>query len=635
VPPSAPALASDPLTILVADDCPDTREFVAVLLASQTCRVITVDNGADALEAMRVHAPDAVLLDLMMPILDGWKVLAERARHPVLNELPVICMSALVDVEDRVKAEGASAFLPKPLNCKTLLAAIDQVVVRERQPASQSTSPQAAITARIDTAVRESELLYRTLLEQAWDGVLLFDDDLRCLWGNRHASELFGWNLEELCRLNYTELIHDPEDSRGIADTPRVERECRRRDGSTFTAEVSIKHVDERRVQVLIRDVTRIKLLEEEFRQAQKMDAMGRLAGGVAHDFNNILTVIIGISEIAMAQAASGEAVMGDLREIHQAASKAAALTHQLLAFSRKQLLSVRPVNVHEHIEGLSTLLRRILPVSIQLRCDLRAAWPMIEADPNQLDQVFLNLAVNAKAAMGEGGVLTISTDNEASGSGSRTVAVRIADTGTGMSPETQARIFEPFFTTRPAGEGTGLGLSMVYGIVTQLGGAIQVRSQLGAGTVFTMQFPCSSNADKPLPSSSVAVNAVTDHERILLVDDDEAVRRMGARALEKLGYSVHATSSSTEALTLLTNPHNRFDLVITDIMMPAVTGIELVKEARRHQPHVRVLYVSGYAAETASVDESAGETAFLQKPFTLEQMAMAVRALLSPLPRA
>ena len=484
-----PIGSPDP-TVLVAEDSPDTRDFLTALLNHEAYNVLTADNGADALEAMRLHKPHAVLLDLMMPILDGWKVLEERAKHPTLRQMPVICMSALKDVEQRVKEAGATAFLPKPLDCAQLLGILSTLptpsVLCSAEP---SVAPE--IVTRIDTAVRQSELLYRTLTEQAWDGILLFDRNLKCIWANARAVELFGRELEELCQVTYRDLVDDDSVSGFLGNTPRVERLCRRPDASTFTAELSVKQVDARRTQVLVRDLTRAKQLEQELRQAQKMDAMGRLAGGIAHDFNNMLTVIIGMSELVIGQLGDSHEAAGDLREIHTAASKAAALTKQLLAFSRKQALELHPVEIDAHVTQFSRMLRRLLPANIELQCRLGAPSAIVYADATQLDQVLLNLAVNAKGAMLDGGVLTLSTEATNGNKSNPAVLIAVHDTGTGMSAETQSRIFEPFFTTKPIGEGTGLGLSMVYGIVTQLGGTIGVQSALGSGTTFHIAFPC------------------------------------------------------------------------------------------------------------------------------------------------
>ena len=633
VPPESSRPSSDSITILVADDSRDTRGFLAELLTASGYNVITADNGADTLELMRAFLPHAVLLDLMMPILDGWNVLEECARHPDLHHVPIIAMSALTGVEERVRASGAVEFLPKPIDCDQLLCALrlfaSQPASPPEVPPVASTEP-ATMAARIRAAIRESEHLYRTLMEQAWDGILIFDADLNCLWANVRAAELFGYDLEQLCQINYRRLVSDAGEQ--LADTPLSERKCYRRNGTGFDAEVSVRKIDQGRTQVLVRDVTKAKQLEEEFRQAQKMDAMGQLAGGIAHDFNNVLTVIMGLSEIVLDQIGPNHPASPDLQDIHTAGCRAAALTQQLLAFSRKQVLNIHPMDVHSQIQQFAGMLRRIMPENIELRLDLRATVTMMDADPTQVDQLLLNLAVNAKAAMPNGGVLTLSTHNldVDDASTCRRVVIAVTDTGIGMDPETQRRIFEPFFTTKPAGQGTGLGLSMVYGTVQQLGGAILVESRIGRGTTFELEFPCTARlaAIEDASSPGDADHAPHEYGTLLFVEDEASVRAFVTKALEHMGYRVLVADGPLAALAMIHAHRDPIDLFITDVMMPDMTGPDFVKTLRLTNPGSTVLYISGYLSDPAALGVGLPGTDYLSKPFTIEQLSAKVRAL-------
>ncbi len=623
--PSTAESSSQPITILVADDSADTRECLTTFLTSEGYCVITAENGADALELMRAALPHAVLLDLMMPILDGWNVLDECGRHPDLRHVPVIAMSALSGVDERVRACGAAAFVSKPIDYADLLVVLRLFATPPTSPGVPAAVEQPTISARIGTAIRESEHLYRTLMEQAWDGILLFDADLNCLWANARAAELFGYDLEQLCQVNYRSLFGDHGDA--LADTPLSERSCQRHDGTVFTGEVSVKKIDWR-TQVLVRDVTKAKQLEEEFRHSQKMDAMGQLAGGIAHDFNNLLTVIIGLSEMAMDQVGPDHRAIRDLRDIHAAGNRAASLTQQLLAFSRKQMLDIHPVDVHAQIEQFAGMLRRILPENIELRVHLRASVTTIDADPTQMDQLLLNLAVNAKAAMPDGGVLTLSTENAENAR--MGVRIMIGDTGVGMDEQTQRRMFEPFFTTKPSGQGTGLGLAMVYGAVQQLGGAISVKSRVGKGTVFRLTFPCTNGAERP-SSGRVRppTEAVHRHATLLIVEDEDSVRAFVAKALEHMGYCVLAADGPLTALDIMRAHPDPIDLIITDVMMPKMTGPDFVNDVHRTWPHSAVLYISGYMADPRALGLGRAGIDYLPKPFTIDQLSTKVCALI------
>jgi len=379
--------------------------------------------------------------------------------------------------------------------------------------------------------------------------------------------------------------------------------------------------------------------LEKQLIQAQKMEAIGRLAGGVAHDFNNLLTVILGHGEILRLEHGDGAAMEG-LLEIQRAGERASALTQQLLAFSRRQIAMVRVVDLNDAVRQTEKMLRRLIGEDIRLTLHLAADLPSLKIDPSHVDQVLLNLAVNARDAMPRGGILTIETarleldeqyasEHDGISPGPH-VMLAMSDTGTGMDENTKAHIFEPFFTTKEAGKGTGLGLSIVYGIVKQNGGEILVYSELGQGTVFKIVLPAVKAAPESAPAPHEVVVRRPAHETVILVEDDTQVRQLTRAMLERLGYSVIACGSPDEAQIALREYRGKVALLLTDIIMPGMRGTELAAAARRSDPGIRVLFMSGYT-EGGVLDQGliTPDMAFLRKPFTAGYLEKEVRAAL------
>jgi signal transduction histidine kinase/ActR/RegA family two-component response regulator len=390
----------------------------------------------------------------------------------------------------------------------------------------------------------------------------------------------------------------------------------------------------------MARDLTRQRRLEEQLLQAQKMEAVGQLAGGVAHDFNNLLTVIMSYSSMLLADGESGDPGRGDIQAISDAAVRAAALTRQLLAFSRKQVLQLQPVNVNAVVTDVEKMLRRLIGEDISLSTHLDPQLALISADPGQLEQVLLNLAVNARDAMPDGGTLTLTTDNadlsdehrdrHLGAAPGKYIMLAVTDTGTGMTREVQQRLFEPFYTTKGPGKGTGLGLATVHGIVKQLGGDIYVYSELGHGTTFKVYFPhLTANPDLVVAAVEQR-EAPRGWETILLAEDDDALRSLGARVLGAFGYKVLVARTGADALRIVAEHVGPIDLLATDVVMPEMSGGQLVEKVLRARPGIRVLYMSGYTDDEVMrrgvID---GATAFLQKPFTPDMLAHKVRAVL------
>ncbi len=400
----------------------------------------------------------------------------------------------------------------------------------------------------------------------------------------------------------------------------------------------------EEAVIVTAMDITEQRALEQQFAQSQKMQAVGQLAGGIAHDFNNVLTAIIGFSDLLLANHRPSDPSFQDIMNIKQNANRAAGLVRQLLAFSRRQTLRPQVLALGDVLSDLQILLQRLLGENVKLQLvHGRDLWS-IKFDLNQLEQVVINLAVNGRDAMPNGGTMAIRTRNlpaaESSSFGYKPlpeadyVLIEIEDTGAGMSAEVQAKIFEPFFSTKEVGKGTGLGLSTVYGIVKQTGAHIFFDSQVGRGTVFRIFVPCYvPGAGEAVPSLNdigVEIADLTGTATILLVEDEEAVRAFAARALASRGYKVYEAASGIEALEVMREADTAVDLVVSDVVMPELDGPSLLKELRKTQPELKIIFISGYAEDAFSKNLPEGEKFhFLPKPFSLKQLAVAVKETL------
>jgi two-component system, cell cycle sensor histidine kinase and response regulator CckA len=393
-------------------------------------------------------------------------------------------------------------------------------------------------------------------------------------------------------------------------------------------------------------DITRQKELHERLLQAQKMEAVGNLAGGIAHDFNNLLTVIAGYCQLLVARRGMQADARRDLSEIRRAVDRASALTAQLLAFSRRQVLAPRVVNLNEIICNLRPMLRRLIEEHVQLEFRLTEDLALVNVDPGQMDQVLINLIVNARDAMPEGGIVTVETavttetavtmiargEGEAPVPPCQQVALSVTDTGQGIQPDAQRHIFEPFFTTKPQGEGTGLGLATVYGIVKQSGGSIFMESEPGIGTTFRLYFPVVSvqtEADTSLPKA--AAGDLRGNETVLVVEDDSRLRALDERILKQFGYRVLVASTAAEALRICEETDEPIHAVLTDVIMPGGSGRTIADWVAEHRPDTKVIYMSGYAgnAITRHGILEAG-TQFLQKPFSPDALARKLREALS-----
>ncbi|HEY3974443.1 MAG TPA: PAS domain S-box protein [Candidatus Sulfotelmatobacter sp.] len=504
---------------------------------------------------------------------------------------------------------------------------------------------------RNEQALRRSEARYRSLVQSSVYGIYRSSLEGRFLDVNPALITMLGYSCaEEVLLLDpekdvfanseeHTRLI-DEFRKRGRLDG--IELKWKRKDGGAITVRISgraVSSADEPAdvLEAIAEDVTDRRVLEDQFRQAQKMEAVGRLAGGVAHDFNNLLMVISGYAEVMLAALEPEHLLREKAEAIQQAADRATTLTRQLLAFSRKQLLELKVVDVNAIVQDMERLLRPLIGETVEFSTCLARDAAHTRADAGQLEQVLMNLVVNAKDAMPNGGTLSLETLNivvEETHRRGQTfirpgdyVMLAVTDTGTGMDKETQSRIFEPFFTTKEKGKGTGLGLSTVYGIVKQSGGYVLVQSEEGRGTTFQIYLPrVEGVAEKQSPP--VTQNILGGTETVLLVEDEESVRQLVRETLTLKGYTVIEAESAEAGIAAASRHQGSIDLVITDVVMPGMGGRELIKQLAESRPESKVLYVSGYTEDAieGSIERGA---AFLQKPFTLQNLSRKVREVL------
>jgi len=508
---------------------------------------------------------------------------------------------------------------------------------------------------RAEEALRESEEHFRRFIENVPVGVYRTTPDGRVLMANSALLRMLGYDSwQELASRNLEGDSFEAGYPRS-AFREQIEREgevggleaaWKRRDGSVVFVRESARtfRTDAGRVLYydgIVEDVTERRRLEEQLRQAQKMEAVGRLAGGVAHDFNNLLTVIIGYSDLLLEKLSAGDGMRPPVEEIKKAADRAASLTRQLLAFSRKQMLQPQLLDLNRLLTNVDEMLRRMIGEDIELVTHLPSGLGRVKADPGQIEQVIMNLAVNARDAMPQGGQLTLEAANVELDSSyvsshesvlpGHYVMIAMSDTGIGMDAETQAHIFEPFFTTKGQGKGTGLGLAMTYGIVRQSEGHIWVYSEPGKGTTFKVYLPRIDQAVEVIAPTNAPVDKLSlGCETILLVEDEEAVCSLVRGVLESRGYDVLEAKGAYDALEIGGRHKKHIHLLLTDVVMPQVSGRELAEHLAPLHPETKVLYMSGYA-DHAVVHHGLLEpgTVFLQKPFTPDALARKVREVL------
>ena len=631
---------SVPLRVLIAEDSEDD----ALLLVRELKRggyeptYERVASAAAMAAALDRRGWDLVIGDHSMPHFSGLTALSLVRERGL--DVPFICVSGTISEEMAVAAmkAGANDWVTKG-QLKRLLPAIEREL-RE---------------ARGRAALRASEASYAHLVERAPVGIYRSSPAGRFLSVNAALVRILGYDsAADVLRLDMARDVYaDPAERQRLLDrdtyTDReydeVEATWKRKDGRLLSVQLSVRAVRKGAGEVeyyetFVRDVTEQRRLQQQLVQSQKMEAVGRLAGGIAHDFNNLLTVITSYSDLLLQDLGGEDPKREDVEQVRKAAEGAAALTRQLLAFSRQQVLAPRVVSLSVVVQGVEKMLRRVIGEDVDLVTALDPDVGSVKADVGQLEQVLMNLAVNARDAMPAGGKLTIETANVEHDPDSarereaapvrRCVMLAVSDTGIGMDEATKARIFEPFFTTKEAGKGTGLGLATVYGIVQQSGGFIWVYSEPGHGTTFKIYLP---QVEAPLEGRAVGAapgDLPRGTETILLVEDAAAVRAVTRQVLERQGYTVLEAAHGAAALQTAAGHPGPIHLLLTDVVMPVLSGRQLADQLARLRPDAKVLYASGYT-DDAVVRHGVLEAgiSYLQKPFTADSLARKVREVL------
>ena len=534
----------------------------------------------------------------------------------------------------------ATAALASALPVLTLLH-----YLHEKRRADLAQSQLVETLQHSRTVLERSEHRYRRLVENINDAIIMDNVEGRLIFANQRFREWFGigegeegnLRLEDYVAPEWLTEVRDRHDRRmrdeEMAD--HFEFEGIRSDGTRICIEALVTTIKESGKivgsQAALRDVTERKRMEGQYLQSQKMESVGRLAGGVAHDFNNLLTVINGYSGMLLGKIDRDDATWHYAEQIHKAGERAADLTQKLLTFSRKQKVNLKPVNLNLLVADTKKMLDRLIGEDISLTTRLSPELELVVADPGQIHQVLLNLVVNARDAMPQGGDVIIETKSVAGGAAGPYVCLGVLDTGTGMAEEVKRHLFEPFFTTKEQGKGTGLGLATVYGIVQQCGGRIEVSSLVGKGTTFQIFLPVAKSAAVEQGAPTVIAASLRGTETLLLVEDQDAVREFTATLLEGFGYQVLQASNGPEAIALAELHAAAIDLLITDIVLPVMDGRVLAERLRAVHPETRVLYISGYSEERiGQSQELDGRLPLLQKPFTPEALGARVREILN-----
>jgi PAS domain S-box-containing protein len=638
-----------PLRVLIVEDSDDDAEMLRRELERAGFDVVhrQVQTADSMREALLQDSWDLVISDFSMPRFSAFAALSLLQQQTNID-VPFILVSGTVGEETAVEAmrHGAHDFMTK-----AQLSRLGPAIERELREAAGRRERRAVERALSETGERA-----RFALEVA--GVGTWETDL--VTGATRWSAV----LEQLHGLRAGEFKGTLEAFFDLID--RGDRQRVRDEIARARRDVGDSHLEYRvtwpdgsvhwiasigrivydsngqpmKAAGIGMDLTGQKQLEEQFRQSQKMEAVGRLAGGIAHDFNNLLTAIIGYSEMLLERVADQAEVAADIQEIKNAGERASRLTSQLLAFSRKQTIAPRIVDLNQVVGDLEKMLSRMIGEDIVLEITAAPSLGRTKADPSQVEQVLMNLAVNARDAMRRGGRLHVCTANvvldesfarkHVGAAPGRYVSLTVTDTGTGIKPEVLPRVFEPFFTTKPVGKGTGLGLSTVYGIVTQHGGYVTVDSTPGTGTTLTTYWP---QVDEPVASVSAgrsSVRSLRGSETVLLVEDEGGVRELVRKILERYGYRVLPARDAAEAIAIEEGHQGVIHVLLTDIVMPGLNGPDLAQRLVRRRPTMPVIYMSGFANHAAVEFGSVSErTCFLQKPFPAERLVTAVRECL------
>jgi PAS domain S-box-containing protein len=652
------------IDILIVDDRPENLLALENLLEDPGLNIVSAGSGNEALSLTFDYDFALVLLDVQMPVMDGFETAELLRSRQKTRHIPIIFVTAISKEERHVfrgYETGAVDYLFKPIDPQVLTSKVRIFVeLHERKLAMDRTARRLEETVdRLrdsEESLRRSEEKYRLLVENANDAVVILQDD-RLRFHNRKAEEISGYSGDELARKPFFDLVH-PEDREMVREnhlrTLSGETTARTfafrvmdRKANIVWAEVnSVPILWEKRPAVLcfVRDISQQRKLEAHLQQAQKMEAIGTLAGGIAHDFNNILGVIIGYSEMAVQDIEDTELVAHNLDQVLKASHRAKELVQQILTFSHKNDLEHKPVIINPIVKESLKMLRASLPKTIEIRERIPSEMLILMSNPTQIHQILMNLCTNAAHAMDDmGGVMEVAlhpwepgVDEETTGHDlppGAYLKLTVRDTGHGMAPEVIQKIFDPYFTTKPVGKGTGMGLAVVHGIVQSHKGSISVFSSPADGTRFDIVFPRLLTR-RVRDEDSPELPAPLADKRILLVDDERLLAELGKQMLERLGYVVDARTDSVQALEDFRENAGEYDLVITDMTMPGMTGDILSREVIRIRSDIPIILCTGYNERiNPERAKEIGISALLMKPLAMNQLARAIHEVLTGSP--
>ncbi len=650
--------------ILITDDDVDTCEILSDIFRERGYGVVTAGTGSEAVDKAGQTTFDVALIDIRLPDMEGVELIA--ALKGMQPDMVVAMITGYASVETAVRAlnEGASAYILKPLNMDEVLAAVKESLekrrlVIENRRLYEEVQRELDERKRAEQSLNKERERFQVLIEEFPLGVSIIGEDGDYKYVNPRFVAMFGYTLDEIPTTGrewFRKAYPDKEyRNQAISAWITAIEETKVGQCRTLTYTAICKDGSKKMIQflpvnmkagdqfVIYEDITEQRMLEAQLIQSQKMEAVGRLAGGVAHDFNNLLTTIIGNVGLLLMRHREEDPQREELEEIRDAGDRAALLTRQLLAFSRKQPLRLVVLNLNEVITDMNKMLERLIGEDVKVGTVLESGLMPVKADPGQMEQVIMNLAVNAKDAMPRGGKLTIETANvyldESYGrergvefKSGPYVMLAVSDTGFGMDEETKSHIFEPFFTTKDKGVGTGLGLSTVYGIVKQMEGYIWVYSESGQCTTFKIYLPGVETAVEQVKRDPTLLKGLEGSETVLLVEDDRSVLNLARKVLKQQGYSVLEAQNGEDALRVSKAHEGSIHLLITDVVMTGMNGRELAERIIPLYPEVKVLFMSGYTDNAIShhgVLESGVN--FIEKPFTPEILMHQVRTVLDP----
>ncbi len=635
----------EPINILIVDDESRNLTVLETILDDPGYRLVRAESADQALLALVVEEFALLILDIRMPGMTGFELAQMIKERKKTALVPIIFLTAYDNDDEHVFEgydRGAVDYLHKPVSPAILRAKVAIFAELYRR------------NRRTDHELATQQTQLKGIIASAMDAIITVNVDERVVVFNQAAESMFLCQNADAIGQPLTRFIPERfrQESRAPMDAftsthatsrsmgPSGALFALRANGEEFPIEASVSHAQvdgTSLLTVILRDVTERKRLEEQLRQAQKMDAVGRLAGGVAHDFNNLLTIINGYSAMLIDRLPPEDPRQKMAVETLKAGERASELTKQLLAFSRKQVLLPQPLNFNESLRLVSSMLSRLLGEEVTLTLDLAPDLWSINGDKGQLNQVTLNLAINARDAMPNGGNLTIATRNlSLTQKGSDRyglvppgdfVHVSVRDTGRGMSPETLSHLFEPFFTTKEVGQGTGLGLATVYGIVKQSQGYIFTDSTPDQGTTFHLYYPRVIAA--PTVTETPPVRHRKGSENLLVIEDQDSVRALIVQALKQDGYQVIEAANGEEALGVAASLSEPIQALVTDIIMPQMSGLVVAERLRHIWPGTKVLFMSGYADLTKPASLDGPGTAFIQKPFLPDELTRHLRDLL------